>query len=229
MRPNGIRTHLLKLFYRLLYNEFAWTYNLVAWLVSFGQWKAWTRAIIPHIAARSDRILELASGPGHLLVSMSKQGLKPIGIDLSPAMCRLATRTLHTADVRVPIVRARAQALPFRNNSFGCSVATFPTEFILDPRTLREVDRVTYYTSEQQPTDNWRMGIVGWVRFGQHTIPSRFLNWLYHTTEQGEPSVAIGDDILRRAGFEYQVISSRVGHNDVMLILARQKKRDLPI
>ena len=27
--------------FRLLYNEFAWTYDFVAWVVSFGQWKAW--------------------------------------------------------------------------------------------------------------------------------------------------------------------------------------------
>ncbi|MCJ7737040.1 MAG: class I SAM-dependent methyltransferase [Anaerolineae bacterium] len=224
MHHSGIRGYIMKLFYRLLYNEFAWTYDLVAWLVSFGQWKSWGRTIIPHIGTRSRRILELASGPGHLLVSMSQQGLKPIGIDTSPAMCRLATRALHRAGVSVPIVRARAQALPFQDNSFDCSVATFPTEFIFNPVTLREVARVICQTSEQVPDNSWQMGIVGWVRFGQHTIPSRLLDWLYCVTGQGEPSVDIGDDILKQGGFESQVVASRVGHNDVMLVLARQKE-----
>jgi len=33
----------LRLFFRLLYNEFACTYDLVAWVASLGQWNAWGR------------------------------------------------------------------------------------------------------------------------------------------------------------------------------------------
>ncbi|MBM4425321.1 MAG: hypothetical protein FJ030_18410, partial [Chloroflexi bacterium] len=32
---------LLRLAFRLLYNEFAFTYDLVSWAVSVGQWRQW--------------------------------------------------------------------------------------------------------------------------------------------------------------------------------------------
>ncbi|NIV35557.1 MAG: class I SAM-dependent methyltransferase, partial [Anaerolineae bacterium] len=37
----------LRLFFRLLYNQCAWVYDLVAWVVSLGQWNAWGRTAIP--------------------------------------------------------------------------------------------------------------------------------------------------------------------------------------
>ena len=229
MRHPVIRTRLMKLFYRMLYNEFAWAYDLVAWVVSFGQWRSWTRTAIPWIDAHNRPVLELASGPGHLLVSMSRHGLQPIGIDLSAAMCRLAARTTRRANAPVPIVRARAQALPFRSNSFDCSVVTFPTEFILDPLTLGEVARVVCPSPENVPNNIWQMVIVGWVRFGRDTIPSRLLDWLYRVTGQEEPDADIGSDVFRQAGFEPQTVASQVGQNDVVLVLAHTSTGHLPI
>ena len=88
-------------------------------------------------------MLELAHGPGHLLIALKTAGYQPIGIDLSPRMGRQAARRLRCARLDVPLVRCRAQALPFRSNSFDDAVATFPTNYILDLNTLREVARVT--------------------------------------------------------------------------------------
>jgi len=137
----------LRLFFRLLYQECAWAYDLVAWLVSLGQWKAWTCTALRHLGGR--RVLELAHGPGHLLVAMAAGGLDPVGLDLSPYMGRLARKRLRSAGVAVPLVRARAQALPFCDGCFDSAVATFPTEFILAPTTLRETARVL--RSPQRP------------------------------------------------------------------------------
>ena len=71
----------LGFFFRQLYNELACTYDLVAWVVSLGQWKAWGRTAIPHLPGK--RVLELGHGPGHLLVAMAERGLTPVGLDLS--------------------------------------------------------------------------------------------------------------------------------------------------
>ncbi|MGD1994820.1 MAG: hypothetical protein PVI59_16625, partial [Anaerolineae bacterium] len=56
----------VRVFFRLLYNQCAWTYDLVAWVVSLGQWNAWGRTAMPHLSG--GRVLELAHGAGHLLV-----------------------------------------------------------------------------------------------------------------------------------------------------------------
>ena len=131
---------LLRKLFGLLYNELAWTYDLVAWLVSLGQWKAWARTATPYL--RGERVLELAHGPGHLLVAIAEDGCSPVGLDLSPHMGRLAQKNLRRTGIAAPLVRARAQAIPFRDGSFDSAVTTFPTEFILAPPTLRETARV---------------------------------------------------------------------------------------
>ncbi len=130
----------LRFFFRQLYNELACTYDLVAWVVSLGQWRAWGRTAIPHLPGK--RVLELGHGPGHLLVAMAERGLTPVGLDLSPHMGRLAQRRLRRAQSSIPLVRAQTQDLPFSAGCFDSAVATFPTEFILNLATLREVARV---------------------------------------------------------------------------------------
>ncbi len=87
-------------------------------------------------------MLELAHGPGHLLLRMARQGLRPVGLDLSPQMEALARRRFRRAGLSPRLVRARAQRLPFADGAFRALVATFPTEFILDPATAQEAARV---------------------------------------------------------------------------------------
>ena len=55
----------MRFFFHLLYHPFAFTYDLVAATVSFGDWKNWVYSILPFI--NGTRILELGHGPGHLL------------------------------------------------------------------------------------------------------------------------------------------------------------------
>ena len=54
---------LLRPVYYLLYHHFAWTYDLVADIVSLGQWKDWVRTALPYL---DGCVLELGYGPGHL-------------------------------------------------------------------------------------------------------------------------------------------------------------------
>jgi len=203
----------IRLFFRLLYNEFAWTYDLVAWVVSLGQWRAWGRTAIPHL--RGNRVLELAHGPGHLLVAMAGQGLAPVGLDLSPYMGRLARRRLGKDGLDVPQVQARAQALPFCDGCFDSAVATFPTEFILAPTTLQEVARVL-------GTDG-RLVIGAWARLSGRSIPARFIRWLYRITGQDEPLPGTGEMVLAKAGFAPRAVWEQVGRSEMLLVVAEKR------
>lgn len=201
----------VKFFFRLLYNEFAWAYDAVAWMVSLGQWTAWGRTTIPYLSG--ERVLELAHGPGHLLVAMKVHGLSPVGIDLSPHMGRLVRRRLRKAGLAVPLVRARAQALPFCNGCFDSAVATFPTEFILDPATLRETARIL--------RGGGGLIVAAWARLSERDPLSRFIGWLYRVTGQAEPLPGGDEKVLTEAGFTSRIVWERVGHSRVMLVVAK--------
>ena len=205
----------IRTFFRLLYHEMAWTYDLVAWLVSFGQWKAWGRAAIPHLWGR--RVLELAHGPGHLLAAMSRAGFAPVGLDLSPQMGQIAHSRLRRGGVPTPlVVRARAQALPFRAGSFDSVVSTFPAEFIFDPATLKEMARVM--------GQGGRAVVVVGVMFNA-SLPARLLKWLYDVTYQQEPPPFGLADALADAGLTLEREREQVGIVDVMIAVAKKRVR----
>lgn len=204
----------LRLFFRLLYNEFAWTYDLVAWTVSLGQWRAWGRTAIPHL--RGERVLELAHGPGHLMVAMARQGLSPVGVDLSPAMSCIARRRLRRNELSVPQVRADARALPFRDGYFSSVVSTFPTEFIIHLATLSEVARVT------QPRA--RLVVVAWARLGGQSWLHQFIRWLYRVTGQGQPEHGAGRSELEAAGFDVDMVKEHVKQSEVSLAIAEKRE-----
>lgn len=203
----------LRLFFRLLYNEFAWSYDLVAWLVSLGQWKAWGRTTLSHLPR--DRVLELGHGPGHLLAALAAEEYTPIGLDLSPAMARQAQQRLQKAELQVPLVRGRAQALPFRGSSFDSVVATFPTEFIVDPHTLQELTRIL-------PPEG-RLTVAVGVRFEGEDLVSSFLSWLYRVTGQNQsfPDSFIAQ--LKQVGLSPQVTWEKVNRAAVLLIVAEKQ------
>jgi ubiquinone/menaquinone biosynthesis C-methylase UbiE len=204
----------LRLFFRLLYTKFAWTYDLVAWVVSLGQWRAWGRAAIPYL--RGERILELAHGPGHLLATMTNQGLSATGLDLSPHMGRLAKRRLRRAGLVVPLVRAQAQALPFREGCFDSIVAAFPTEFILVPATLREAARVLCHPGQ-------RLVIVASARQDGRDPLAYAIRWLYRATGQNKLLPDGFATVMEKAGFIPHVVQERVDRSAVTLIVAEKR------
>jgi ubiquinone/menaquinone biosynthesis C-methylase UbiE len=203
----------LRLFFRLLYNEFAWSYDVVASLVSLGRWKAWGRATLPHL--RGERVLELGHGPGHLLVALEREGFDPVGLDLSPHMGRQAQVRLRSAGLSVPPVRGRAQALPFRDGSFDTVVATFPTGFIVDPATLREVTRAT--------SPKGRLVVALGARFEGEGLFASFLTWVYRVTGQNEPSPDAFGPWLEEAGLSPRTVCERVGQTTVLLVVAEKR------
>ncbi len=144
MKPaRNLYVRLLRLGFRLLYNELAFTYDGVSWLVSLGEWRAWQRSAIRHLnAVPGACILELAHGTANLQLDLRAAGYDSIGYDLSRAMGRIARRKLRRARLVPKLVRGYAQQLPFPDEQFLAVVSTFPTDFIIDPATIREAYRV---------------------------------------------------------------------------------------
>lgn len=182
----------MRFFFQLLYHPFAFTYDLVAWVVSFGKWNDWVLSIFPLL--KGTRILELGHGPGHLQRFLRDRGLSPAAIDESTQMGRLARRRLGTAH---KLARGLAQRLPYATDSFDTVVATFPSEYIFEGQTLSEVKRVL--------SNRGRLIVL------PAAFPSnRFLNWLYKVT--GESPASLDDVIKERlkrpfvqAGFAVEV------------------------
>jgi ubiquinone/menaquinone biosynthesis C-methylase UbiE len=136
---------LLRFAFHLLYNQLAFAYDAVAWIVSFGEWAAWRRCVIPYL--RPGPILDIAHGPAGLSFDLAQAGFEVTAIDISPAMSRIAAakkrgflRRNHPH--REPVfIRADVMHLPFSPGRFPQAVSTFPAEYIFNPRIHREVRR----------------------------------------------------------------------------------------
>lgn len=209
---NSLPRRLVKLGFHLLYHQFAFTYDTVAWSVSLGHWKMWARTALPRVRGR--RVLEIGHGPGHLLVALARSGRQPIGVDLSPDMIRLAQRRLRRERIGVPQVQCRAEALPFRSGTFDTVVSTFPTAYIIEETTLREVARVTKARG--------RLVVVLGAQLIGREPGKVFIEWLYRATGQREVDFA-GATIFDRAGLPMRLESESIGASTVTLIVADKK------
>ena len=200
----------MRLFYSLLYHSFAFTYDLVAWVVSFGRWKDWVFSVVPHL--NGTLILELGHGPGHLQRLLLDRGLVPVAIDESTQMGFLAKRRLGANQ---KLSRGLTQALPYANETFDSIVSTFPSEYIFDPQTLAEAKRVL--------RTNGSLVVL------PATFPSNsFLKWLYKVT--GESSTELNDLLLPRfgkpfieAGFQTEVKTIDKSPNATLIIVIARK------
>ena len=209
--------HLVRLGFRLLYNEFAFTYDLVSWGVSLGAWRCWVRASLKHLHP-DGLILELAHGTGNLQLDLHAAGRDAIGCDLSPAMGQIATNKLMRAGIRPHLVRSRAQTLPFRAAAFASVISTFPTDFIIAPETLREVSRVL------QP--GGRFVIVPTSRFTGGGLIAKLIDALYAATGQREASAehrSLWISLLEPYGFGVQIVEEACSNSAVTVIIAQKR------
>lgn len=185
---------LLRFFFRLLYHQFAFTYDLVAATVSMGRWKDWVLSVLPFI--EGNRILEIGHGPGHLQRALLDHNMLVFGIDESPQMGHLAKRNLmrflrskaagsksnRNAYTQIKLTRGLSQDLPFPAESFDTLVATFPAEYIFDPRTLVEAQRVL--------TANGRFVILPGATIMGRGVLDRAMALLFRITGQTPPDLS---------------------------------------
>ncbi len=205
---------LVRFGFRLLYNELAFTYDLVSKVVSLGQWRCWQRTALRHLHPPADApVLELAHGTGDLQVDLRNAGYATVGYDLSANMGRIAHRKLGP---QAKLVRGAAQTLPFANAMFPAVVCTFPTPFITEAASLREAWRVL------QPGGQLILVLSGALTGRGPT--ERAIEWLYAVTGQrGGNSEASGFlGALRGVGFEARVVEEGCPGSAVLLVVAEK-------
>ena len=226
--PADLRRYWVKLLrfgFHLLYHQLAWTYDAISWLVSFGAWRDWQRAALPYV--QGPHVLEIAHGPGHMLLALHDAGYQAVGIDLSPQMSALSRSRLQKAGAQIPLLQGAAQNLPFQAQFFDSVLVTFPTEFLLAGKTMSAVHHVL--------KDNGRFIIVPEAQFNGHSLPERFIEWLYRITgqrDQGristEPASPAADssrwDPLKQqflsAGFRLDIHTITLKRSQVTILLA---------
>jgi ubiquinone/menaquinone biosynthesis C-methylase UbiE len=200
-------TRLLRWAFTRFYREFAWTYDLVAALVSRGLWSRWILAVVPQL--QGQRVLELGSGTGYLQRALHQGAIPSIGLDASAQMLRLARHKIERSGGSARLLRAYAQQLPFAADSFSDVVATFPAEYILDPATFAEAWRVL--------RPGGQILLIDSASFTQRDVYSAAIEAAYVATQQ----VRAEDPrprLLLAAGFEVVESWVEVGQSRVQIL-----------
>src|SRR5438309_10902049 len=117
------------------------TYERVGALLSFGQDPRWRTALVSSVdASAEDRVLDVATGTGLVARELARRyGCAVVGLDQSATMlAAAAARNGH-----MPLVRGRAERLPFPDESFDHLTFTYLLRYVDDPAAvMRELARV---------------------------------------------------------------------------------------
>jgi len=205
---------ILRFFFKLLYHQFAFAYDLVAATVSVGQWKNWIVSILPLL--KGTRILEIGHGPGHLQHILLSWNLFAVAIDESAPMGFLAKRN---TDGKANLTRALAQGLPFADSAFDTVISTFPADYIKDPLTLSEVKRCL--------SDGGRFIVLPVaLQMGRKPL-DRLMSLLFRVTRQSpvNPLEEVKESLsipFAEAGFEVDVQELQVKSSLLLVIIAKR-------
>ncbi|NLW60018.1 MAG: bifunctional demethylmenaquinone methyltransferase/2-methoxy-6-polyprenyl-1,4-benzoquinol methylase UbiE [Firmicutes bacterium] len=141
MRPSK-KERWQKVFFR----KIAPSYDLVNTLISFGLHHHWRNYTIEKADLQpGHRVLDVCCGTGMITKDLAQkvgpQG-KVVGLDLSPAMLKIAAQNLR-AYPWIELVEGNALALPFPNDVFDRTVIGYGLRNVADPRqALAELFRV---------------------------------------------------------------------------------------
>lgn len=206
----------LRLFFKLLYHQFAWTYDWVAAIVSLGQWKSWVLSVLPYL--HGPALLEIGYGPGHLQAALHAHGLCPVGLDESRWMGQIARLRLRKFEFAPLLVNGYAQFIPFPNASFNQVVSTFPSDYIYDLNTLAEIRRVLL------PGGELLVLPLAWIT--SRAFLHRLAAWLFINTGESPPpsqrrlAAQRSARLLHQGGFRVQIEEIHLEASTVLLLRA---------
>jgi SAM-dependent methyltransferase len=198
--------------FELLYNQLAGLYDTVSWVVSRGMWRRWQKTAWAYLPSEG-RILDVGCGPGHLLADLVADNFQSVGLDLSPAMLRLAQKGWPDKQSPAPLCRGRAKALPFAADSFAAVISSFPTAYVYDPDWLSEVQRLL--------KTRGRLIVIEAVSLRSRSLPSQCLEWLYRVSGERRPRPDLVS-ILNDSGLPAWRDGVRVNGTVVSVVLARK-------
>src|ERR1700730_11501213 len=155
---------------RRIFSGIGATYEKAGALLSFGQDARWRARLVTLVRADPrDIVLDVASGTGLVARALRERyGCDVVGLDRSADMLAAAA----TGNGHMPLVRARAESLPFPDGSFDHLTFTYLMRYVDDPAaTMRELARVV------RPG-----GRVAALDFGVPPNPILRLMWRAYTT-----------------------------------------------
>jgi demethylmenaquinone methyltransferase / 2-methoxy-6-polyprenyl-1,4-benzoquinol methylase len=126
---------------RRIFTGIGATYERAGAVLSFGQDARWRARLVDSLRAEpGDVVLDVATGTGLVARAVSERyRCAVVGLDRSADMLgAAAVRNGH-----IPLVRARAESLPFPDESFDHLTFTYLLRYVDDPAaTMRELARV---------------------------------------------------------------------------------------
>jgi demethylmenaquinone methyltransferase/2-methoxy-6-polyprenyl-1,4-benzoquinol methylase len=126
---------------RRIFTGIGSTYERAGALLSFGQDARWRERLVSLLdASVEDVVLDVATGTGLVARAIvERYRCKVVGLDRSADMLRAAA----ARDGHIPLVHARAESLPFPDESFDHLTFTYLMRYVDDPAaTMRELARV---------------------------------------------------------------------------------------
>lgn len=132
---------------RALFAPLPASYDRWSRLLSLGQDPRWRRFLVSRVAVGpGDTVLDVATGTAAVAIELARRtGCSVVGIDHSPEMLGEAERRVRAAglDGRIRLVEARAEELPFEDESFDALTFTYLLRYVDQPgAALRELARV---------------------------------------------------------------------------------------
>ncbi len=111
--------------------------------------KAWGTFRIPERRlnllgkVRGKRVLELGCGAADWSIALAREGARVVGLDFSKTRLRQASDRVRRAAVRVSLVEANAESIPYPDEHFDLVLSDYGATTFTDPgRTVPEVGRV---------------------------------------------------------------------------------------
>lgn len=156
-------------------------YDALAEVLSFGQNGRWRQELVSRLSVhRPATILDVATGTAGVAIALAAETEARItGVDISEAMLERGRQRVEAVRLanRISLEPARAEALPFRAESFDALSFTYLLRYVADPgSTLAELARVVRPGGHMASLDfyvppnlGWR---VAWTAYTRTLLPA---------------------------------------------------------
>jgi demethylmenaquinone methyltransferase/2-methoxy-6-polyprenyl-1,4-benzoquinol methylase len=151
---------------RQMFDTIAPRYESINHVMSLGMDRAWRRRCVAALAlAPGATVLDVACGTGDLARALKAEGMRPVGLDLSPGM-------LSFAGGGLPLVLADASQSPFPGSAFDGAVSGFALRNVVDlgalfaelARIVRPQGRIALLDMAEPENQVLRLGHTLWAK-----------------------------------------------------------------
>lgn len=148
-------------------------------ILSLGQDPRWRRFLVSRVnPIPGSWVLDVATGTGLVARLLARRNVRVVGVDQSEAMLRLGVAAIAETPLaaRMRLVRARAERLPFPDETFDAVTFTYLLRYVDDPAaTVAELARVLRPGGAMAslefhvPDDPWLR--LGWRAYTRTVLP----------------------------------------------------------